>query len=176
MPASLRTTHRERPQTLGFWEPLSPLCNLSVLFVCKIWRFLSPSSPLSADVLHEWSLTVRSSGDKPCSVRAVSGGLGLALACRCPRCRRRRRNRFCIAAAFACACVCLVAPSLSDCGGGRGLSPICFGRRNRRRHQPTERGTFSRRRRRRRGSPRCRAARRDRLLGRSSSARRGESI
>ena len=70
---------------------------------------------------------------------------------------------------------CLVALFLSGCGGGRGLSPICFGRRNRRRHQPTERPRyfFS-------PPPRVaavpRGARRDRLLGRSSSARRGESI
>ena len=142
------------------------------LFVLSLRRLR-----LQRTCMHACLITVWSSGDKPCSVRTESGGLGLALACRCPRCRRRR-NRFCIAAAASCACLpaCLVAPFLSGCGGGRGLSPICFGRRNRRRHQPTERPRyfFSP------PPPRVaavpRGARRDRLLGRSSSARRGESI
>ena len=45
---------------LGFWTPSLPfVCisrNLSVLFVCKIWRFLNPSpSPLRADVFYELS-------------------------------------------------------------------------------------------------------------------------
>ena len=60
---------------------------------------------------------------------------------------------FCIADSCLPACLPTCRPrppACAFCGGGRGLSPICFGRRNRRRHQPTDRrtnlGTFSRRR------------------------------